>query len=87
MSTFLDSTVTVEGAEALAFPLMPSCLPQISSLQNDFLDHDADPFPETNKGVRESHGTYSAGVVGMEKGNGKCGVGVAFNAFITGCPG
>lgn len=34
--------------------------------------------------MRDSHGTFSAGVVGMEKGNKKCGVGVAYNAFITG---
>lgn len=58
---------------------------QISSIHNDFLDHDTNPFPESRKGVRDSHGTHCAGVVGMEKGNSKCGVGVAYNSFITGC--
>ncbi len=57
---------------------------QLKSLQNDFLDNDLDPFPATRKGRREQHGTNSAGVVGMEKGNGKCGVGVAYHSFITG---
>ena len=32
----------------------------------------------------ETHGTNCAGIVGMEKSNDDCGVGVAYNAHITG---
>lgn len=53
-------------------------------MHNDFVDRDTNPFLEIRKGVRESHGTHCAGVVAMEKGNHKCGVGVAYNSFITG---
>ncbi len=35
-------------------------------------------------GVRDSHGTNVAGTIAMEKGNGVCGVGVAYNSLITG---
>ena len=61
-----------------------SSLPQVEALQFDFLDRDSNAFPETVGGVRESHGTSVAGEVAMEKGNDVCGVGVAYNSFITG---
>ena len=32
----------------------------------------------------DTHGTYVAGVIGMEKSNSVCGVGVAYNSLITG---
>ena len=32
----------------------------------------------------DTHGTFVAGVIGMEKSNGVCGVGVAYNSHITG---
>ena len=59
-------------------------LPQVEALQFDFLDRDSNAFPETVEGVLESHGTEVAGQVAMEKGNDVCGVGVAYNSFITG---
>ena len=56
----------------------------MSSTQYDFLEDDDDPFPEDYVGNREEHGTNVAGAVAMEKGNDVCGVGVAYNSFITG---
>ena len=35
-------------------------------------------------GERDSHGTSCAGIIAMEKSNGVCGVGVAYNSNITG---
>ena len=35
-------------------------------------------------GMRCNHGTNVAGVIGMAKDNGKCGVGVAYHSTITG---
>ena len=57
---------------------------QVQSLQYDFLRRNSFPFPATVDGERESHGTNVAGEVAMEKGNNICGVGVAYNSFITG---
>ena len=57
---------------------------KVSSIQYDFLEEDDDPFPEDYVGNREGHGTSVAGEVAMEKGNDVCGVGVAYNSFITG---
>ncbi len=53
-------------------------------MQYDFLDNDRDAFPEVYRNRLESHGTMCAGEVAMEKGNRKCGVGVAYNSNITG---
>jgi len=53
-------------------------------LQIDVLDGDCDPFPEVYNSELETHGTNTAGVISMQKGNKICGVGVAYNAFITG---
>ncbi len=53
---------------------------QIQRLGYDYYDNDPDPSP----GLFSSHGTSVAGVVGMAKGNGICGVGVAYDASITG---
>ena len=71
----------------------------MSSLQYDFLyDHDQ-PFLDiyllnmsgrinhTNQisaTTTANHGTSVAGTIAMEKDNRICGVGVAYNAFITG---
>ena len=48
------------------------------------LDGTNNPFPGTTSGVRDSHGTSCAGVIGMKKSNGYCGAGVAYNAGIAG---
>lgn len=56
----------------------------MDALQFDFLDRDSNAFPVSIEGIRESHGTNVAGEVAMEKQNGVCGVGVAYNSFITG---
>ena len=56
----------------------------MSSIQYDFLESDDDAFPATIDGEREEHGTSVAGEIGMEKGNDVCGIGVAYNSFITG---
>ena len=53
-------------------------------IQYDFLSRDNDAFPELYEGMRENHGTNVAGEIAMEKGNDVCGVGVAYNSFITG---
>lgn len=57
---------------------------QNKTLQYDFLDNDNDAFPERHLGRLEIHGTNCAGEIAMEKGNTRCGVGVAYNSFITG---
>lgn len=57
---------------------------KVSSVQLDILGRDDDPFPASVKGIRDHHGTNVAGVIGMEKGNDVCGIGVAYNSFITG---
>ena len=56
----------------------------MKDIQYDFLSRDKDAFPERHEGMRESHGTNVAGTIAMEKGNGFCGVGVAYNSLITG---
>lgn len=45
---------------------------------------DAYPVVDNETGYLPSHGTKCAGIIAMEKNNDKCGVGVAFNAHITG---
>ena len=45
------------------------------------LDGTNDPLPVT---ISESHGTSCAGEIGMQKSNGYCGAGVAYNAGIAG---
>ena len=57
---------------------------QVSSIEFDFLRRQKDPFPEVVDGERDSHGTNVAGEFAMEKGYRICGIGVAYNAFITG---
>ena len=56
---------------------------QIASLGWN-LDGTNNPFPGTTRGVRDSHGTSAAGEIGMQKSNGYCGAGVAYNAGIAG---
>ena len=58
-------------------------------LQQTALDYNAitqrdSAFPGLTNGTRDSHGTSCAGIVAMEKSNGVCGVGVAYNSRITG---
>ena len=56
----------------------------MQDIQYDFLSRDNDAFPEVFEGMLDSHGTNVAGTIAMEKGTGFCGVGVAYNSFITG---
>jgi proprotein convertase subtilisin/kexin type 1 len=49
----------------------------------DFNNDRADPRPEKNDRFN-AHGTRCAGEIAMMANNGKCGVGVAFNANIGG---
>ena len=65
---------------------MIAVLQQVAALQYDVVDDDTDAFPgESGFGSRDSHGTSCAGEIGMQKGgDGKCGVGVAYNVFLTG---
>ena len=58
--------------------------PKAFELQHDFLLDNGNAYPEVYDGHPESHGTACAGEIGMRKGNGICGVGVAYNSFITG---
>nr|XP_032829914.1 neuroendocrine convertase 1-like [Petromyzon marinus] len=50
----------------------------------DFNDNDPDPFPRYDITNENKHGTRCAGEIAMRANNGKCGVGVAFNARVGG---
>ena len=47
----------------------------------DYIDNDEDPFPISSD---DNHGTNVAGVIAMEKDNGICGIGVAYQSSVTG---
>lgn len=49
----------------------------------DFNNHDPDPFPRYDPTNENKHGTRCAGEVAANR-NGKCGVGVAYDARIGG---
>ena len=53
----------------------------MSEYQRDFCDGDNDPRPSS---MSDFHGTAVMGVIGMEKNNGICGVGVAYSSSLTG---
>ncbi|KAJ8939124.1 hypothetical protein NQ318_012364 [Aromia moschata] len=50
----------------------------------DCNDDDSDPLPRYESTKSNSHGTRCAGEVAMSANNGKCGIGIAFNAKIGG---
>ncbi|KAK4883552.1 hypothetical protein RN001_006871 [Aquatica leii] len=50
----------------------------------DCNEDDDDPFPRYDSTHQNSHGTRCAGEVAMIANNGKCGVGIAFNAKVGG---
>lgn len=50
----------------------------------DCNEDDDDPLPRYEVTKSNSHGTRCAGEVAMSANNGKCGVGIAFNAKIGG---
>ena len=54
---------------------------QDSEASWDFIDNDGDPSPSS---IYYSHGTLCAGVIGMEKSNSKCGIGVAYESKVAG---
>lgn len=74
-------TILDDGIEYTHEDLRDNYDPAISY---DFNDDDDDPLPRTVPGIVNSHGTKCAGEVAMAANNGKCGVGVAFNARIGG---
>ncbi|XP_014611332.1 PREDICTED: neuroendocrine convertase 1-like [Polistes canadensis] len=55
--------------------------PEISYNVND---GNTDPMPRYESTGMNAHGTRCAGEIAMEANNGKCGVGVAFEAYIGG---
>lgn len=57
---------------------------QDPEISYDCNEGDDDPFPRYDKDRLNSHGTRCAGEISMIANNGKCGVGVAFNAKIGG---
>ena len=66
-------------------PSLPPLPPQDSTASYDFAHHDSDPTPDSATiDSDNSHGTSCAGEVGMAKGNGLCGAGVAYNSKIAG---
>lgn len=79
----IDATVTSSMFNS-PMPSVYPHLPQAESIQYDALGGDFDSFPENIEGQRENHGTNCAGEIIMEKGNEICGVGVAYNSFLTG---
>ncbi|XP_063215967.1 neuroendocrine convertase 1-like [Bacillus rossius redtenbacheri] len=70
-----------DGLEYLHEDLRDNYDPDISY---DVNDDDADPTPRYDRAGTNSHGTRCAGEIAMAANNGKCGVGVAFNARIGG---
>ncbi|KAF2901142.1 hypothetical protein ILUMI_05043 [Ignelater luminosus] len=50
----------------------------------DCNEDDNDPFPRYDPTHQNSHGTRCAGEIAMIANNGKCGVGIAFNAKVGG---
>ena len=54
---------------------------QARDLGYDYIHRDKDPLPT---GPFDGHGTAVAGIIGMSKDNGVCGVGVAYGSTITG---
>ena len=59
---------------------------QEANVSYDFVNSDSDPTPEVDIifQIKEGHGTSCAGIIGMEKDNHKCGVGVAYHAKLAG---
>ncbi|KAK5650610.1 hypothetical protein RI129_001639 [Pyrocoelia pectoralis] len=55
-----------------------------SEISYDCNEEDYDPLPRYDVKKRNSHGTRCAGEVAMVANNGKCGVGIAFNAKVGG---
>jgi proprotein convertase subtilisin/kexin type 5 len=47
----------------------------------DYNGHDADPFPNEADPINK-HGTRCSGQIAMEKDNGVCGIGIAYNSSI-----
>jgi len=45
----------------------------------DYNGHDADPFPNEADPINK-HGTRCSGQIAMEKDNGVCGIGIAYNS-------
>ena len=67
----------------LAFLKIKTCkpFPQNKEISWDYNGNDDDPTPS---GYSNAHGTRCAGEIAMIANNGKCGVGIAYNANIGG---
>ncbi|KAF5270367.1 hypothetical protein FQR65_LT05555 [Abscondita terminalis] len=74
-------TILDDGLEYTHDDLKRNYDPEISW---DCNEDDDDPFPRYNPKHQNSHGTRCAGEIAMIANNGKCGVGIAFNAKIGG---
>ncbi|KAK7866825.1 hypothetical protein R5R35_005255 [Gryllus longicercus] len=74
-------SVLDDGVEHRHDDLRANYDPEISYDAND---DDDDPTPRYDDGATNAHGTRCAGEIAMVANNGKCGVGVAFNARIGG---
>ncbi|XP_014213417.1 neuroendocrine convertase 1-like isoform X2 [Copidosoma floridanum] len=70
-----------DGLEHTHEDLRANYDPEISY---DITDRDVDPIPRYLEEDGNGHGTRCAGEIAMEADNGKCGVGVAFEAKIGG---
>nr|XP_022900544.1 neuroendocrine convertase 1-like [Onthophagus taurus] len=70
-----------DGIEHTHKDLKENYDPEISF---DCNEDDNDPLPRYDPSRQNSHGTRCAGEIAMIANNGKCGVGVAFNAKIGG---
>ncbi|XP_047121260.1 neuroendocrine convertase 1-like [Schistocerca piceifrons] len=70
-----------DGVERTHDDLRDNYDPNISFDAND---DDPDPTPRYDPSGSNAHGTRCAGEIAMAANNGKCGVGVAFNARIGG---
>ncbi|XP_067665246.1 neuroendocrine convertase 1-like isoform X1 [Haliotis asinina] len=74
-------TILDDGIERNHTDLVANYDPMAST---DLNGNDTDPMPRYDPTNENKHGTRCAGEVAMAANNGKCGVGVAFNANIGG---
>ena len=62
------------------YQIIYTCSLQLLDLDVNVQSGEDDALPADG----DTHGTNVVGVIGMEKSNGVCGVGVAYNSHITG---
>ncbi|XP_072167350.1 proprotein convertase subtilisin/kexin type 5-like [Diadema setosum] len=74
-------TILDDGLEYNHTDIQPNYDPAASY---DYVARKRDPMPDTSPHSEDTHGTRCAGEIVMQPNNGKCGVGVAFNASLGG---